>query len=59
MYAHLDAVSSPPPVKAGDEVAAGQRIGTVGKTGIAYGMHLHWAVWRNGELIDPLRMLGY
>ncbi len=59
MYAHLDAFSSPPPVAAGDEVTAGQRIGTVGRTGIAYGMHLHWAVWRNGEHIDPLRMLGY
>ena len=59
MYAHLDAASSPPPVVAGAEVAAGQRIGTVGRTGIAYGMHLHWAVYRNGELIDPLRMLGY
>jgi murein DD-endopeptidase MepM/ murein hydrolase activator NlpD len=59
LYAHLDAASSPPPVAAGDEVAAGQRIGTVGRTGIAYGMHLHWAVYRNGEFIDPLRMLGY
>ena len=59
LYAHLDAWSSPPPIAAGDEVAAGQRIGTVGRTGIAYGMHLHWSVWRNGELIDPLRMLGY
>src|SRR5258706_15704404 len=59
LYAHLDARSSPPPVAAGDEVAAGQRIGTVGKTGIAYGVHPHWAVCRNGELIDPLLMLGY
>jgi murein DD-endopeptidase MepM/ murein hydrolase activator NlpD len=21
------------------------------------GAHLHWSVWRNGELIDPLSLL--
>jgi murein DD-endopeptidase MepM/ murein hydrolase activator NlpD len=59
LYAHLDAWASPPPVAAGDEVAAGQRIGTVGRTGIAFGMHLHWAVYRNGEPIDPISLLGH
>jgi len=58
MYAHLDAYASPPTVAAGDEVAAGQKIGTVGMTGISYGMHLHWAAWRNGELIDPMSLVG-
>lgn len=58
MYAHLDNSASPPPVKAGDEVAAGQRIGTVGLTGITTGQHLHWAAWRNGELIDPMTLIG-
>ena len=58
MYAHLDAYASPPTVAAGDEVAQGQKIGTVGMTGISYGMHLHWAAWRNGELIDPITLLG-
>ncbi len=57
MYAHLDDSSSPPPVRAGDEVAAGQRIGTVGLTGITTGEHLHWAAWRDGALIDPLSLL--
>lgn len=57
MYAHLDNWSSPPPVRAGDEVAAGQRIGTVGLTGITTGEHLHWAAWRGGQLIDPLSLL--
>src|SRR5258705_2448725 len=32
LYAHLDALSSPPPLAAGHDVAAGQRIGTVGET---------------------------
>lgn len=59
LYAHLDASNSPPPVSAGDEVAAGQKIGTVGRTGIVTGLHLHWAAWRNGELIDPLALVGH
>lgn len=58
LYAHLDARASPPPVRAGDEVAAGQRIGTVGKTGIVTGAHLHWAVWRDGALVDPLSLVS-
>ncbi len=59
LYAHLDAYNSPPPVSAGDEVAAGQKIGTVGRTGIVTGLHLHWAAWRNGELVDPLALVGH
>jgi murein DD-endopeptidase MepM/ murein hydrolase activator NlpD len=58
LYAHLNASNSPPPVAAGDEVAAGQKIGTVGNTGISTGMHLHWAAWRNGALIDPFTLLA-
>ncbi len=57
LYAHLDAWAAPPPVRAGDEVAAGQRIGTVGMTGIVTGAHLHWAVWRDGALTDPLSLV--
>lgn len=59
LYAHLDAYASPPTVAAGDEVAAGQQIGTVGLTGITTGEHLHWAVWRDGTLIDPLSLVGH
>jgi murein DD-endopeptidase MepM/ murein hydrolase activator NlpD len=58
MYAHLDAGSSPPTVAAGDEVAAGQKIGTVGMTGITFGMHLHWAAYRSGQVIDPMSLVG-
>jgi murein DD-endopeptidase MepM/ murein hydrolase activator NlpD len=59
MYAHLDAWNSPPPVAAGDEVAAGQKIGTQGLTGMTTGMHLHWVAWRNGALIDPMSLLPH
>ena len=58
LYAHLNNSNLPPPVAAGDEVAAGQRIGTQGLTGMITGMHLHWAAWRDGELIDPMSLIG-
>ena len=57
MYAHLDNHVFPVPVKAGDTVEPGERIGNVGLTGITTGAHLHWGVWRNGEPIDPLSMI--
>jgi murein DD-endopeptidase MepM/ murein hydrolase activator NlpD len=57
MYAHLDNRVFPVPVKAGDAVKAGDPIGNVGLTGITTGAHLHWSVWRNGELVDPLSMI--
>jgi murein DD-endopeptidase MepM/ murein hydrolase activator NlpD len=59
LYAHLNNTNLPPPVAAGDEVAAGQQIGTQGLTGMITGMHLHWAAWRSGELIDPMSLLGH
>ncbi len=58
LYAHLQAGPLAPPVKAGDIVLAGQRIGSVGLTGLTTGYHLHWAVYKNGEPIDPLSTLG-
>jgi len=57
MYAHLDNRVFRVPVKAGDTVEAGDRIGSVGLTGITTGAHLHWSVWRDGDLIDPLSMI--
>jgi murein DD-endopeptidase MepM/ murein hydrolase activator NlpD len=54
LYAHLGFAI---PVKAGDSVEAGDRIGNVGLTGNTTGAHVHWSVWRNGELIDPLSMI--
>ena len=57
MYAHLENRVFPVTVKAGDTVEAGDQIGNVGLTGITTGAHLHWSVWRNGELVDPLSMI--
>ena len=57
IYANLQAV---PTVAVGDEVTAGQVIGSVGTTALgesALPSHLHFAVTRDGEFIDPLTYL--
>jgi murein DD-endopeptidase MepM/ murein hydrolase activator NlpD len=58
LYAHLQVGPLGPTAKAGDIVQAGERIGSVGLTGLTTGYHLHWAVYKNGEPIDPLSTLG-
>jgi murein DD-endopeptidase MepM/ murein hydrolase activator NlpD len=54
MYAHLARAF----VKRGERVAAGQLIGRAGCTGSCTGVHLHFQVWVNGKLTNPLRFLG-
>ena len=56
LYAHLDDGIAPPRVAAGQHVDAGQIIGAIGLTGMTTGPHLHFVVWRDGELIDPLTL---
>jgi murein DD-endopeptidase MepM/ murein hydrolase activator NlpD len=58
LFAHLEDGPLAPTIKAGDIVQAGDRIGAVGLTGLTTGFHLHWAVYKNGEPIDPLGTLG-
>lgn len=58
LYAHLDDRIAPPRVAAGDQVYLGQIIGAVGMTGLTTGPHLHFVVWRNGELIDPVSVIA-
>ena len=40
-------------VKTGDKVNAGDKIGFMGATGTATGVHLHWGIKVNGKWIDP------
>jgi murein DD-endopeptidase MepM/ murein hydrolase activator NlpD len=54
MYAHLAGAF----VKKGDSVVRGQLIALAGCTGSCTGVHLHFQVWANGRLTDPLRFLG-
>jgi murein DD-endopeptidase MepM/ murein hydrolase activator NlpD len=58
LYAHLENGPLAPTVKPGDILQAGDRIGAVGLTGLTTGYHLHWAVYKNGEPLDPLTTLG-
>jgi murein DD-endopeptidase MepM/ murein hydrolase activator NlpD len=44
-------------VRVGDQVDAGDVIGTVGRTGAASGYHLHFEVRREGVVYDPLILL--
>lgn len=56
-YANLQSV---PTVEVGDEVTAGQIIGAVGSTAIAEAAetpHLHFAVEKDGDAVDPTTFL--
>ena len=52
-YAHVDNATSPPVVRAGDEVVGGQIIAYVGMTGRSTGPHLHWGVVFNDDFVNP------
>lgn len=45
-------------VQAGESVAAGQLIGFVGSTGRSTANHLHFEVWVNGGLLEPIAWLA-
>lgn len=53
LYAHLSAMD----VQVGDQVQAGETIGTAGCTGLCYGTHLHFEVRENGSPVDPRQFL--
>lgn len=44
-------------VKKGEDVTTGTRIGDMGKTGRVTGTHLHYEVWFNGKIRDPMPFL--
>ena len=52
-YAHLSRIARS--VHAGGTVKQGQIIGYVGSSGLATGPHLHFALYKNGAYIDPLK----
>ena len=59
-YMHLE---SPSPLKTGERVGAGDRVGDVGDSGRASGCHLHFEQWTSpvwytgGRAVDPLPLL--
>lgn len=52
LYGHLSRIL----VRRGQRVAQGERVGTVGATGIATGPHLDYRMRRDGRFVDPLRI---
>ncbi|MFI3175747.1 MAG: M23 family metallopeptidase [Bacillota bacterium] len=50
MYAHLNEVL----FDVGEVVEKGTVIAKSGNTGLSTGPHLHYSLWKNGELQDPL-----
>ncbi|MBR1640208.1 MAG: M23 family metallopeptidase [Treponema sp.] len=53
LYAHMSKTL----VAKGQWVSQGTRIGLVGSTGYSTGPHLHFTVYKNGKLIDPMTIL--
>ena len=49
-YAHLDNYA----VEDGAKVAAGEQVGTVGRSGRTTGSHLHFETLVNGRMVDPM-----
>lgn len=53
LYGHMSRIIS----KKGDSVSQDTKIGLVGSTGYSTGPHLHFTVYKNGKLVDPLSVL--
>ena len=52
LYGHLSKIE----VAGGQRVSQGQRLGAVGRTGLATGPHLDYRMLRNGAFVDPLKV---
>lgn len=46
-------------VSPGQRVSRGQVIGYTGQTGNVTGCHVHFEVWRNGQVINPMSLPGF
>ncbi len=54
LYGHLSSIN----VALGTKIAKGQKIGVMGSTGNAYGVHLHFEVIVDGEKKNPINYIG-
>lgn len=53
LYGHMSKIIA----KKGQWVSQGTRIGLVGSTGYSTGPHLHFTVYKNGQLVNPMTVL--
>ncbi|MEH7155500.1 peptidoglycan DD-metalloendopeptidase family protein [Neobacillus drentensis] len=53
LYGHMSSLK----VRVGQTVSKGTAIGVMGATGDATGVHLHFEVYKNGSLVNPLSYL--
>lgn len=53
-YGHLSRFN----VRAGQQVKRGDVVGFVGSTGRSTSPHLHYEIWMNGQLTNPLKLLA-
>jgi murein DD-endopeptidase MepM/ murein hydrolase activator NlpD len=53
LYGHLSQITTRP----GAKIKPGSLIGRVGSTGWSTGPHLHFTVWHNGQLVNPMQLL--
>lgn len=54
LYGHMSSLK----VKAGQTVSKGMAIGIMGSTGDSTGVHLHFEVYKNGSLVNPLKYVN-
>ncbi|MFV0314856.1 MAG: M23 family metallopeptidase [Anaerotignum sp.] len=50
MYAHLSEIL----VEEGEQIKQGDVVAKSGNTGLSTGPHLHYSLWKDGKLLDPL-----
>ncbi len=53
-YGHMMAFARG--LQVGSHVRQGQVIGFVGSTGLSTGAHVHFEIWVNGHVVDPMRI---